>query len=161
MAAYVVRGLLATTTTTYKSGGLVYASTTNGSSLRRGKLYEFLMGASSLPNATDCAIEYDITRITATTAIAGTSTAVPQVIDLADLATAAAASFITMTTEPSALGAGPVFSVALNQRNSQRWQVVDEAQMIVFPASQGAGLTARALSTTYAGAVITVFTFRE
>jgi hypothetical protein len=161
MAAYLCDGLVVTNTTTYKSGGLVYASTTNGSSLRRGKLYEFLMGASSLPNATDCAIEYDITRITATTTIAGTSTVIPNVLDLADLATPAAAAFITLTAEPTALGTGPVFSVALNQRNSQRWQVVDESQMIVWPASQGAGVTARSLSTTYAGATITAFTFRE
>lgn len=161
MAAYLVDGLITAAATTYKSGGLVYASTTNGSSLRRGKLYEFLMGASSLPNATDCAIEYDITRITATTTLAGTSTVVPNVLDIADLATPAAASFVTLTTEPTALGTGPVFSVALNQRNSQRWQVVDESQMIVWPATQGNGLTARALSTTYAGSVITAFSFRE
>jgi hypothetical protein len=159
MAAYLVDGLVSAATTTYKSGGLAYASSTNGSALRRGKLYEFLMGASSLPNATDCAIEYDITRITATTTLAGTSFA-PNVIDTADLATPAALAFTTLTAEPSALG-GTVFSVALNQRNSQRWQVVDESQMLVWPATNGAGLTARSLSTTYAGSVITAFTFRE
>jgi hypothetical protein len=159
MASYVIDGIVASATTAYKSGGLAYASSTNGSALRRGKLYEFLMGASSLPNATDCAIEYDITRITATTTLAGTSYA-PNVINPADTATPAALAFTALTAETTALG-GTMFSVALNQRNSQRWQVVDEEQMIVWPATNGAGLTARALSTTYIGSVITAFTFKE
>jgi hypothetical protein len=160
MAAYVVDGLVTTCTTTYKTGGMAYASSTNGSALRRGKIYEFLMGASSLPNATDCAIEYDISRMSSTGSLAG-SAFTPVVIDPADLATCAALSFITVTTESSNVASTPVFSVALNQRNSQRWQVVDESQMLVWPATTGNGFCARALSTTYAGSVITAFTFKE
>lgn len=160
MAAYVVDGLISTASTAYKTGGLAYASSGNGSALRRGKLYEFLMGASSLPNATDCAIEYDISRMTGTGTLAGSSFA-PNVIDPADLATPAALAFITLTTESSLVSTTPLFSVALNQRNSQRWQVVDESQMLVWPATASNGLCARALSTTYAGSIITAFSFRE
>jgi hypothetical protein len=84
MPSYSVDGLISGASTGYKTGGLAYATSTNGSALRRGKLYEFLMGASSLPNAVDCAIEYDISRMSGTGTLAGTSFA-PNVLDPADL----------------------------------------------------------------------------
>lgn len=161
MAKYTVAGSN-TASAAYHTATLVVASSSNNGGLRRGKLYEMIMGATSSPNATDCAIQYALTRVSASGSFAGTSFA-PNVIDPADSATPAALAWITATTESSSPGMAStdILNIGLNQRNSQRWQVVDEAQMIVWPATAFNGLAGRALSATYAGAYGITFSFLE
>lgn len=157
MAKYSVAGSNTASAAAHTATLAVAASTNNGG-LRRGKLYEVLMGATSNPNATDTVIVYTIDRVTASGSFAGTSYA-PTVLDQADSATPAALAWITATTDPT-IGS-TIWSVGLNQRNSQRWQVVDEAQMIVWPATAFNGLAGRALSPVYAGAYGMTFSFLE
>ena len=161
MPRYTVAGSN-TASAAYHTATMVVASSSNNGGLRRGRLYEMIMGATSSPNATDCAIQYALTRISASGTFAGTSYA-PTVIDPADNATPAALAWITATIDSSSPGmaATDLLNIGLNQRNSQRWQVVDEAQMIVWPATAFNGLAARALSSTYTGAYGVTFSFME
>jgi hypothetical protein len=126
--------------------------------LDRGKLYEVLMGATSNPNATDTVIQYAITRVTASGSFAGTSYT-PNILDPADAA-ADSLAYITATTDPT-LAATDILNIGLNQRNSQRWQVVDESQMIVWPATTFNGLSGRALSPVYTGSYGMTFSWLE
>jgi len=161
MARYTVAGS-ATASAAYVTAVLVVASSSNNGGLRRGRLYEMIMGATSSPNATDCAIQYALTRVSASGSFAGTSFA-PNVVDPADASTPSALAWITATAESSSPGMAStdVLNIGLNQRNSQRWQVVDPAQMIVWPATAFNGLAARALSATYAGSVGVTLSFEE
>lgn len=158
MPRYTVAGSN-TSSAAYHTAALVVASSSNNGGLRRGKLYEMIMGATSSPNATDCAIQYALTRVTASGSFAGTSFA-PNVLDSADAASPAALAWITATTDPT-VASTDVLNIGLNQRNSQRWQVVDEAQMIVWPATAFNGLAGRALSSTYTGAYGITLSFLE
>jgi hypothetical protein len=157
MAKYTLPGTN-TASAAYHSAALLYASSSLNGGLRRGKLYEFIMGATSTPNATNCAIQFAITRVTASGSLAGTST-VPGALDLADSSVTATAGYITLTTEPT-LGTD-LYNIGLNQQNTQRWQVVDESQMLVWPATAGAGLSGRALSAVYVGTYNMTLAFLE
>ena len=137
----------------------LWAASTNSQSLRRGKVYEVIMGATSNPNATDCVIQYDVSRMTASGSLAGTSF-VPVVLDPNDAA-CAAIGYILVTTAPTITASSSLLNVGLNQRNSQRWQASQESQMMVWPATTGNGVVSRCLSPTYAGDVGIQISFME
>ena len=139
---------------------LAYASSTNGSALRRGKVYEVIMGATSNPNATDCLIQYDVSRMTASGSLAGTSYA-PVVLDPADLAASSALAYVLCTVGPTVTANSSLLNVGLNQRNSQRWQAAQESQMLIWPATNLNGLVARCLSPTYNADVGIQISFQE
>lgn len=158
MPYYYVDGSLTASAAFNQHGVLAYASSGNGSALRRGRVYELLMGAASAPSATDTPIAYDLSRTT-TSGSGGTSYA-PQVTDPAELATPAALAFVTAsgaTVTPNS----SVFSVALNQRNSQRWTAAQESQMLIWPATASNGFAFRALSPAYGAGVKTGLYFQE
>ena len=138
----------------------LWAASTNSQSLRRGKVYEVIMGATSNPNATDCVIQYDVSRMSASGSIAGSSV-LPVVLDPADVAQCSANSFILVTTAPTVTASSSLLHVGLNQRNSQRWQAAQESQMMVWPATAGNGVVARCLSPTYAADVGIQVSFME
>ena len=158
MPYYFVDGSLTASAAFNQHGALIYATSTNGSALRRGRVYELLMGAASAPAATDTPIAYDLSRITTSTS-GGTSYA-PQVSDPAEVATPSALAYIT-ASGATVTANSSLFAVALNQRNSQRWTAAQESQMLIYPATSGNGFAFRALSPAYAAGVKTGLYFQE
>lgn len=151
MPLYSVSNRLAGTqqnlTTTYKT---IVALTAATATLKRGKLMEIAFGADGAPNATDCQIVYDVSRQTA----AGTSTgATPNPKDPADVAAGTVAS-VNFTAEGTITANSSLWNKALNQRASQIWYARDEANALIWPATNLAGLACRALSPTYAAPVL-------
>jgi hypothetical protein len=158
MPYYYVDGALTASAAFNQHGAMTWATSSNGSALRRGRVYELLMGAASAPAATDTNIAYDLSRITTSTS-GGTSYA-PQCTDPAELAIPAALAFIT-ASGATVTATSTVFSVSLNQRNSQRWTAAQESQMLIWPATSLNGFAFRALSPAYAASVKTGMYFQE
>lgn len=147
MAIYTVNNRLAGTqqslAATFKTiVGLNAATAT----LRRGRLWAMIMGADGAPNATDCQIVYDISRMTA----AGTGTAATPTAPDGTAVTSDAVATVNYTAEPTVTGASSLKAFALNQRASQTWRAFDKDECLVWPATNLAGLVLRALSPTYA-----------
>jgi hypothetical protein len=112
--------------------------------LRRGRCVALAIGPDGAPNATDCQIVYQVQRQTA----AGTATAAtPNPRFPADQASSMGA-FVNYTAE----GTYTLFqwARALNQRASMQWAAQDNDAMILWPATNLAGLALMALSPTYA-----------
>jgi hypothetical protein len=151
---FFINGALTASAAFNQYGALVYA----GATPRRGKVYELMMGAASAPSATDTPIQYDLSRVTSSTS-GGTSYA-PQVLDPADIATPSAVAYITASGATLTANSS-VFSVPLNQRNSQRWTAAQESQMLIYPATASNGFAFRALSPSYGGSVGTGLYFEE
>lgn len=123
--------------------------------LRRAWLYEVEFGADGVPNANDCAIVWDFSR----SSTLGTGTAAtPSPLDTADPA-AGTVSTVNHTVEPT-VGVS-LMSVALNQRNSQRWVSRDDKSALIVPATNLAGISARALSTAYTSTGVITGMFAE
>lgn len=158
MPYYYVDGSLTASAAFNQHGALVYSTSANGSALRRGRIYELLMGAASAPAATDTPIAYDVSRITTSTS-GGTSYA-PQCTDPAEAQTPSALAYITASGATVTANSSN-FSVALNQRNSQRWTAAQESQMLIWPATSGNGFCFRGLSPSYAASVKTGLYFQE
>lgn len=136
-------------TSTFKTI-IALTAATGAATLKRGWIYEVEVGADGAPNATDCAIVWDWSRQTA----AGTSTsATPNPLDSADTAAGLVAA-VNFTGEGTITAASSLMSLALNQRNSQRWIARDEKSALIIPATNLAGIAARALSPTYASTVV-------
>ena len=130
-------------TTTFKSQVSLAAAT---ATLMRGSVMDIDFGPDGAPNATDCQIVYDISRLTS----AGTATSItPVPIDNTSSAagTVAQANF---TAEPTVTAASSLYMIALNQRASLR---VFFDQGLRWPATNLNGLVFRALSPTYTGNV--------
>lgn len=134
--------------TTYKTQLSVTAAT-GATTLRRGWLWEFEVGAASVPNSTDCAIQYDISVQTA----AGTATATtPNPVDIGGGDAAALLVYnANYTAEGTITAASSLMNLALNQRASQRWVAKDKASALIIPAVNLKGIACRALSTNYTG----------
>lgn len=158
MPYYYIDGSLTASAAFNQHGALAYATSTNGSALRRGRVYELLLGAASAPSATDTPIVYDLSRITTSTS-GGTSYA-PQCTDPAEQQTPSALAYITASGAIVTANSS-VFSIPLNQRNSQRWTAAQESQMLIWPATSGNGFCARALSPSYSASVKTGTYFAE
>ncbi len=112
--------------------------------LRRGRNVALSVGPDGAPNATDCQIVYQVQRQTAD----GTATsATPNPRFPADQASSMAAK-VNYTIE----GTYTLIQWArsLNQRASMQWAAQDTDAMILWPATNLAGLALVALSPTYA-----------
>jgi hypothetical protein len=161
MALYSTSNLNATTpaqtnmTTSFKSVTGLAAQTTG---LRRAFIFEFDVGASAVPNATDCEIVWDLSAQTA----AGTPVVLTVTsLDQADAATGTIAGG-NHTAEPTVTANSSRFALAANQRASYRWVVAPGGPgEIVIPATNLAGYVIRAKSSTYASTVISTILFRE
>ena len=126
--------------------------------LRRAFIYEFEVGADGTPNATDCAITWDISAITSI----GTGTS--GVISPLDQADAASGSVSTVnnTAEGITTANSQRWNLAANQRASYRWVVNPGGPgELVVPATNVTGLALRAKSATYASTAIAAVYFRE
>lgn len=117
-------------------------------SLCRGQIYEANVGADGQPNSTDCEILYDWSRCT----VSGTGVAsTPVALNPADVVTRAQCK-INLTAEGTATANSSLLFLCLNQRASQRW-IAAPGSELVWPATNGNGIQARAYSPTYAANV--------
>jgi hypothetical protein len=159
MGYYAVPGSHSAVSSSYKTAALVQAATT-AAALRRGKVFEVMVGASANPNATDTYIQWDISRITASGAGAYTSWT-PTALDPADVAALCLAG-ITATAEATTITANSsIWNEAVNQRGSLRWVAAQESQYMIFPGTASAGLILRGLSSTYTGTTTGQLTYQE
>lgn len=155
MPRYALNNQLAGTpqnlSSSYKSIVIMTAQTTG---LRRGKLDELVVGADGTP--ADNAIVWDISRQTA----AGTATsATPTLKDPGDPA-AATVGAVNATAEGTITASSSLLAVAINQRASYRW-VASPGGELVWPATNAAGLAARAKSPAYTSTVTAAAGFQE
>jgi hypothetical protein len=141
MAKYAITGSQATVSGSYKTVLDVFATT---GALRRGKVYDVLIGTNGTP--ADNYLQWDISRMTAD----GTGTAVtPQPLDPADVAALATAKN-NYSAEPTITAGSSLFNVGVNQRASYRWVAAPGSELL-FPATANNGLALRALSGGYTG----------
>ena len=146
MGYYALGGNQGTIASAYKGAVASWCPATT----KRHKWYEFVLGATANPNATDTYIQVDISRLSQTTSLAGTAYT-PNALDSADGAAAIVAA-TNITIEPSAaLIASSLFNTGINQRATTRWIAAQESQYLVAPATTINGLYLRAQSSTYAG----------
>lgn len=138
--------------TAYKTGVAVTSVT---ATLRRGRAMEIGVGADGQPNATDCQIVWTIQRQTA----AGTSTAAtPNPKFPADAASSMVGA-VNFTAEGTYTL--PIWSKSLNQRASYTWQTDNPDAMLLWPATNLAGLALMALSPTYAANFLTGLDYED
>ena len=162
MALYGVTNVSATTPTlnnvaTTVKTMLQAAAQTSG--LRRGFIYEWTVGASGVPNATDCELVWTVIR--QTTAGTGGVALTSNALDQADAA-AATVCIGSCTAEPTGAETGIVDTLGANQRASYRWVVAPGGPgEIVIPATNLAGYGIRAKSSNYASTVNVGMKFRE
>ncbi len=158
MALYSINNRLAGSQQNLSSSfKTIVALTAATATLRRAWVYEFEVGADGAPNSTDCAIVYDWSRQTNV----GTSTSgTPNPLDGADAAAGTVGS-LNFTGEGTITATSSLMSLALNQRNSQRWIARDEKSAMIIPATNLAGIADRALSATYASTVLVTVMFAE
>lgn len=132
----------------------------SGITLSRAFIYEFEVGTSGTPNATDCAVQWVIETSTATgTGVAMTVNA----IDPADAASSHVSTANHPTIEPTiTAGTTQKWALAANQRASYRWVVNPggPGELVVI-ATNANGLAVRAKSTTYASTFDAALYFRE
>jgi hypothetical protein len=141
MAKYAITGSQATVSGSYKTVLDVFATT---GALRRGKVYDVLIGTNGTP--ADNYLQWDISRMTAD----GTGTAVtPVALDPADVAALATAKN-NYSAEPTITAGSSLFNVGVNQRASYRWVAAPGSELL-FPATANNGLALRALSGGYTG----------
>lgn len=141
---------------TYKTL-IALTAATGAATLKRGWIYELEVGLDGNPNATDCAAVWQWSRQTA----AGTSTsATPNPLDPADTAAGLVAS-VNFTAEGTITAASELLTLALNQRNSQRWIARDDRSALVIPATNLAGIAGRVKSSTYTSTAVMSQHFEE
>jgi hypothetical protein len=151
MAKYAITGTQSTVSGSYKS--VLSIAATSGS-LRRGKVYDLLIGTNGTP--ADNYLQWDISRMTA----AGTATSVtPQALDPADVAALGSANN-NYTAEPTITAGSSLLNVGVNQRASYRW-VAAPGSELVFPATAANGLALRTLSGGYTGSATGDWMYEE
>lgn len=148
-------------TTTYKTLIITGCSSTStnttgsGGQLRRGKIYDILVGTNGTP--ADSYIEWDCTRATIGTSspLAGgvSSVSSGMTLDPADSYGFQAVAGINSSIETAYTATTEIWYVGVNQRASYRW-VAAPGSELVYPAvssatgNNGLGLRARGSATT-------------
>ncbi len=155
MATYAVPGFQATMSSTYKSS----VSTWGPATPRRHKWYEIIAGAVQNPNATDCAIQLDVSRFSSTSGLAGTAFT-PNPTDPADAACTTVVA-VNLSAEPGLVANSQILNFGLNQRGTTRWIAAQESQYLIVAATTAAGFDCRQLSAQYASSIATQITFLE
>lgn len=132
--------------------GAVLGVTGNGTSPRRGKVYDVLIGTNNTPG--DTFVEWDISRVTASST-ATILTALP--LDPADAAcnTVATVNSSTFAT----IGNPAIWYVGVNQRASYRWVAAPGGEL-VWPATASNGFQLR-VRGSYASTVTGTWNFEE
>jgi len=130
--------------------------------LRRLKIYEFDIGASSAPAATDCNINIVLSRSFSTSLVVGTSYT-PNATDPGDGA-ADATSLVNITTElvAGSISSGlPEYSNGMNQRNTIRWVAAQESQFLISAATTLVGHYMTVTSPNYGSSISTNIYYLE
>lgn len=158
MPRYSAALLQATTSTSFKGLGVLW---TNSGTPRRGSIYEFDLGQpGALNTSTDCQVQYDVSRITLTSAGAGAAVT-PASLDTADAATSFSyMNAISTEFTPIAAGTG-LLQIPMNQRGTFRWRALDDGDNIIIPATTLFGITTRALSSAYTGTAMGSIHYQE
>jgi len=154
MAAYTISnqnaGSAQNLTSSYKSI-LSIGAATGATTLRRGWVMEWEIGADNVPNATDCPISWSWDTQTA----AGTGSALTPLAN--DIGGGDAAALLVYTANYTAEGtitaSSNLWYMGLNQRASYRVQMRDEWSALIVPAVNLKGPTLRAKSPNYASTV--------
>lgn len=131
---------------------LIAKAATGATTLRRIWIMEWEIGASDVPNATDCPINWDFSEQTAD----GTATALtPRLNDVGSLDAAALGTYATnATVEGTITASSQGWGLPLNQRASYRVQMRDEFHSLIVPAVNLKGFALRAKSPNYASTVM-------
>lgn len=158
-------------TTTYRTLILVGNSTgttanTGGGMLRRGKLYDILIGTNGTP--ADNYMEFDVAKVTmgASSVLAGGISSVSSGfgLDPADSYGFVAMAGINSSIETAFTAGVELWYVGINQRASYRW-VAAPGSEILYPANSSAtgsnGLALRARSGGYTGTATGNIQFEE
>jgi hypothetical protein len=157
MATYAAGGVTGNLTSSYTGALALWTVASTG---RRIKLYEFVLGAIANPNATDTYIQFNISRLSGTTSLAGTAVT-PSPTDPADAAAVTLAAQTITTEVNSAILGVSLFTTGLNQRATTRWIAAQESQYLITPTTVQNGLELRAESSTYASTFQTQASFME
>jgi len=151
---------ISTTLGAATAGLLALTAETTTLGVTRAAIYEISVGANGLPNATDCAIIWDLSAVTAAGTASGAAM-VPLALDSADVAGRIVAD-ANYTIGPTVTANSSRWSLAANQRASYRWVVNPGGPgEIIIPATDEAGYLLRAASSTYASTCIGEMKFRE
>lgn len=143
--------------TAFKSQCVVFV--TSGS-LKRFSVTDYQLGAADVPNATDCAIEWSLGRVTAD----GTGTAYSGFMEALETGTQIAPCATVKqgySAEPTVTASVDPDSGSMNQRGFWRWVAIDKDAEPRAPAVANNGFTLRALSTNYASKLAARMNFRE
>ena len=130
---------------------LLATAATGATTLRRGWLMEWEIGADAVPNSTDCPISWSIDTQTA----AGTVTSLTPLPN--DVGGGDAAALLVYgcnaTAEGTITANSNLWYMGLNQRASYRIQMRDEWSALIVPAVNLKGLAMRAKSPNYTATV--------
>ena len=136
MALYAINNQMSGTPQSVSSGyktQIIAYSQTGATTMRRGWIWELEIGATDVPNSTDCPINW-LLGITTTAGTVTATTPIP-----VDTGAADAAALLTYgtdaTAEPTYTANSSVFFIGLNQRASQRWQAKDKSSCLIVAAT--------------------------
>ncbi len=144
--------------TTYKTAGALWV----GATARRIMVYELEMGQTGGLSSTDCQVQWDVSRFSATAILTATAVA-PNLLDPGDVACAAVFAN-NATTELTYTTAGNGLSLknwGINQRGSYRWRALDDGDQIMIGATAQLGIGVRALSSNFTGSLVGNISFVE
>lgn len=130
---------------------LLATAATGATTLRRIWIMEWEIGATDVPNSTDCPINWDISEQTA----AGTATSItPRNNDVGGGDAAALGTYAANATiEGTVTASSSAWFLGLNQRASYRIQMRDEVSALIVPAVNVKGFAFRAKSPNYTSTV--------
>jgi hypothetical protein len=135
---------------------------TGAGTLRRYRIYDYTLSQDGPPNATDCALDWDVSRTSAAGTAAGAGTANP--LDGGDVASGLTIGLNHPNGTPptyAAAGSGlNLDTIGLNQRNTYRWACAP-GQEIVIPAVTLNGLGWRCKSATYASTAVASIKYQD
>jgi hypothetical protein len=140
-------------TTTYKTL-LALTAATGATTLRKAFIYDIMFGTDGTP--ADNTVTYKVDR--QTTVGTGTS-ATPAPLDSGDAAALITAT-ANNTVEPTVTASTQLLEMAMNQRASYRWVAAPGGELVV-PATNTAGLGARAKSPAYTSTAVCTLDFWE
>ncbi len=159
MANYSAPLLQATVSTAYKTAGALWVSAT----LRRIQVYEIEMGQTGGLSSTDCQVQWDVSRFSATAILTATAVAA-NAYDPADLTPCVSLFSNNATAELTYTTAGAGLSLknwGINQRGSYRWRALDDGDQIMIGATNFLGIGVRALSSNFTGSAVGTIAFVE
>jgi hypothetical protein len=160
MANYSSPLLQTLTTSTFKSAGFLFQPASSG---RRILMYEVEMGQLAAAASTDCQVEWDISRFSATNIITATAVT-PQLLDNADTAVAVSLFSNNAVAEPTFTTAGNGLNLkhwGINQRGSYRWRALDDGDHLGLAVTGQLGFMIRPLSSSFTGTTTGTISYTE